>query len=83
MKTTFWPVANGAIAAWTCASPMPFTWLTPVTDSYVEYEPRRILESLREAAERAVREQRITPAERFRIMQTFEDGLRGYTYFER
>ena len=50
---------------------------------YVEYDPRRILEDLREAAERAVREKRITPSERYKILQTFEDGLRGYTYFER
>ena len=50
---------------------------------YVEYDPRNILEDLRKAAEQAVREKRITPSERYRIMQTFEDGLRGYTYFER
>lgn len=51
--------------------------------SYVEYDPRRILENLRSAAETAVREGRISPSERFAIMQNFEDGLRGYTYFER
>jgi arginine decarboxylase len=51
--------------------------------SYVEYDPRRILEDLREAAEGSVRAGRILPAERFRLMQAFEDGLRGYTYFER
>ena len=51
--------------------------------SYVEYDPRHILESLRSAAERAVREGRITPSQRFSFLQTFEDGLRGYTYFER
>lgn len=51
--------------------------------AYVEYDPRVIMESLREAAEHAVREKRITPSERYRIMQTFEDGMRGYTYFER
>ncbi len=51
--------------------------------SYVEYEPRRILEGLRELAEKAVRMGRILPAERFHFMQAFEDGLRGYTYFER
>ncbi len=50
---------------------------------YVEYDPRRILEDLREAAECAVRASRITPTERYRILRTFEDGLRGYTYFER
>lgn len=51
--------------------------------SYVEYEPRRILENLRGAAEEAVRKGKISPSERFAIMQAFEDGLRGYTYFER
>lgn len=51
--------------------------------SYVEYEPRRIMENLRSTAERAVREGRITPSQRFSFLQTFEDGLRGYTYFER
>ncbi|MCR5258157.1 MAG: biosynthetic arginine decarboxylase [Desulfovibrio sp.] len=50
--------------------------------SYVEYEPRRIMEDLRSVAERAVREGRITPSQRFSFLQTFEDGLRGYTYFE-
>ncbi|MCL2123995.1 MAG: arginine decarboxylase, partial [Desulfovibrionaceae bacterium] len=51
--------------------------------SYVSYDPRRILEDLRQAAENSVRAGRISPADRFRIMQAFEDGLRGYTYFER
>jgi arginine decarboxylase len=51
--------------------------------SYVEYDPRRILEGLRKAAEKAVRAGRIRPAERLLTMQAFEDGLRGYTYFER
>ena len=51
--------------------------------AYVEYEPRRILEDIRQLAENSVRCGRISPQERFRIMQAFEDGLRGYTYFER
>jgi arginine decarboxylase len=51
--------------------------------SYVEYDPRRILERLRKLAEKAVRAGRIRPAERLLTMQAFEDGLRGYTYFER
>ncbi|UWX06186.1 biosynthetic arginine decarboxylase [Taurinivorans muris] len=51
--------------------------------AYVEYEPRRILENIRHNAERAVRNKTITPAERFSIMQAFENGMRGYTYFER
>jgi len=51
--------------------------------AYVEYDPRRILEDLRERAEKAVRSGKISPSERYRIMSAFEDGLRGYTYFER
>lgn len=50
---------------------------------YVEYDPRRILEEIRTTAETAVRQGRLTPSERFSVMQAFEDGLRGYTYFER
>lgn len=51
--------------------------------AYVEYDPRRILENIRHNAERAVRNKWITPTERFSIMQAFENGMRGYTYFER
>jgi len=51
--------------------------------AYVEYDPRRILEDIRHAAERAVREKRLTPAQRHAVMQAYEDGMRGYTYFER
>lgn len=51
--------------------------------SYVEYDTRKILEDLRSTAEKAVREGRISPSDRYSIMQAFEDGLRGYTYFER
>ncbi|MBQ7457383.1 MAG: biosynthetic arginine decarboxylase [Desulfovibrio sp.] len=51
--------------------------------TYVEYEPHRILEDLRTTAELAVRHGRISPSDRYAILQAFEDGLRGYTYFER
>ena len=51
--------------------------------SYVEYSPKELLENLRAAAERAIEEKRISPAERRTIMRAYEDGLRGYTYFER
>ena len=51
--------------------------------AYVEYEPRRIMENIRHNAERAVRDKQISPTERFSIMQAFENGMRGYTYFER
>jgi arginine decarboxylase len=51
--------------------------------SYVEYDPKRLLVSFRETAEQAVRSTRITPEERKEIVQAYEAGLRGYTYFER
>ncbi len=51
--------------------------------SYVEYDTRHILDNLRDAAEQAVRKGNISPSERLSIMQAFEDGMRGYTYFER
>lgn len=51
--------------------------------SYVEYDPRRMLDNLRYSAEQAVRRGNISPSERLSIMQAFEDGMRGYTYFER
>ena len=50
--------------------------------SYVEYSPKDLLDNLRSAAERAIEEKRISPAERKTIMKAYEDGLRGYTYFE-
>ena len=51
--------------------------------SYVEYNPQTLLDSFKHNAERAVREKTITPAERKVIVTAFEDGIRGYTYFER
>lgn len=50
--------------------------------SYVEYAPAALTEKLRRKAEVAVRKGFITPQVRHRIMQDFEAGLRGYTYFE-
>lgn len=50
---------------------------------YVQYHPRDILENIRTTAEQAVQKGLLTPAQRFDVMKMFEDGLRGYTYFER
>ena len=50
--------------------------------TYVEYNPRTMVERVRKTAERAVREGRITAEERRTILATYADGLRGYTYFE-
>ena len=51
--------------------------------SYVEYDPKRLQMKFRRTAEAAVKEGRITPLERKEVMQAYEAGLRGYTYFER
>jgi arginine decarboxylase len=51
--------------------------------TYVEYTPQEMLDRVRRMAEQAVRCQRITPEDRRRIMDAYETGLRGYTYFER
>ncbi len=50
--------------------------------SYVEYEPKNMSKRFRETAERAIREKLITPQERREIMNMYEEGLRGYPYFE-
>jgi len=50
--------------------------------SYVEYDPKALVTKFRHLAESAVASKRITPAERREIMNAFEAGLRGYTYFE-
>ncbi len=51
--------------------------------SYVEYDPKRLLMKFRKTAELAVKEGLISPLERKTVMQVYEAGLRGYTYFER
>lgn len=51
--------------------------------SYVEYDTKRLLVRFRQTAERAVRRGNISAQERRQVMQAYERGLRGYTYFER
>ncbi|MBN2704048.1 MAG: biosynthetic arginine decarboxylase [Pontiellaceae bacterium] len=51
--------------------------------SYVEYDPKAMIRRIRELAEEAVQNERITPKDRRRIMDAYEEGMRGYTYFER
>ncbi|NCD32212.1 MAG: biosynthetic arginine decarboxylase [Spartobacteria bacterium] len=51
--------------------------------SYVEYDTKAMIARIRSMAEQAVRKGTITPTERRNIMQFYETGLRGYTYFEK
>lgn len=50
--------------------------------SYVEYSPKNMTQRFRATAEQAVREELITPQERRKIMNIYQEGLRGYPYFE-
>jgi arginine decarboxylase len=50
--------------------------------SYVEYDPKDVLARFRKLAETAVSAKRITPSERREIVSAYEEGMRGYTYFE-
>ncbi len=49
---------------------------------YVEYDPKELIRRFRVLAEEAVVKKRITAKERFQIMEAYEEGMRGYTYFE-
>ena len=51
--------------------------------TYVEHKPPTMLDRVRQMAEQAVRAGRITPEERREIVDAYENGLRGYTYFEK
>jgi arginine decarboxylase len=51
--------------------------------SYVEYDLRAMRNEFRQTAEEAVRSGLISPRERREVLSSIEDGLRGYTYYER
>ena len=51
--------------------------------SYVEYDIRAIRTRLKHLAEDAIQNGYITPTERKAILDNFEEGLRGYTYYEK
>lgn len=50
--------------------------------SYVEFNTKDIRSNLRKKAEVAVKEKLISANERKHILEAFENGLRGYTYYE-
>lgn len=51
--------------------------------SYVEYDIRAMRARLRILAEEAIQKGLISPVDRKSILETFEEGLRGYTYYEK
>ena len=50
--------------------------------SYVEFDPKDMLVRFRETAEEAIRSGLIKVSERREIMRAYDNGLRGYTYYE-
>jgi len=50
--------------------------------SYVEYDPKQVSSRFRASVERAVHSGKLSPSERKSIVSTFENALRGYTYYE-
>ena len=50
--------------------------------TYVEYDPKILVNRFRTLVESALRQKRITVPERNAAMQAYETGMRGYTYFE-
>jgi arginine decarboxylase len=51
--------------------------------SYVEYDTKHMVEDFKHSAEMAIREGLITTAERRNIINAYQNGLRGYTYYEK
>lgn len=51
--------------------------------SYVEFDTKDMRVSFRKTAEEAVKAGLISPSERKEILDSYEIGLRGYTYYER
>ena len=50
--------------------------------SYVEYDPKELINKFRTFAEQAVAEGKISPSERRRALEVFRSGLNGYTYYD-
>ena len=50
--------------------------------SYVEYDPKRLVNRFRRLAEQAVQDGKITAHERRMMLAAYEESIRGYTYFE-
>ncbi len=50
--------------------------------SYVEYDPNELIKLLKEKSERAVRRGALQPADRKALVEAYQSGLRGYTYYE-
>lgn len=50
--------------------------------SYVEYDPKELVKLIKEKSERAVRRGALQPADRRALVEAYQSGLHGYTYYE-
>ena len=50
--------------------------------SYVEYDPRQMVDAFKKTVERAVKSGRISAPERRKMITAFKESINGYTYFE-
>jgi len=50
--------------------------------SYVEYDPKELVKLIKEKSERAVRRGALLPGDRRALVEAFQSGLHGYTYYE-
>jgi arginine decarboxylase len=50
--------------------------------SYLQYEPKLLLQAIRRDCERSMRDGRLTVAEGRSLLEDYERGLTGYTYLE-
>lgn len=51
--------------------------------SYVEYDPKSMIEKFRKRAEQAVQNGQISASRRKQMMKAFLESINGYTYFEK
>jgi len=50
--------------------------------SYVEYEPKQLIDAFKANVEKAVKGGRLSPSDRRQMLRSYTDSMNGYTYFE-
>ena len=50
--------------------------------SYVEYDPKQMIDDFKKIAEKGVKRGHITAADRRDVIRDFKDSIQGYTYYE-
>jgi arginine decarboxylase len=50
--------------------------------TYVEHDPKKLVDQFRELAETAIQEGLITAGQRRKALEAYREGMSGYTYFE-